>query len=328
MSDNDLFSHAIDSVPLAEVLPSDAHPDFLALFPEDAKLCRLADGFTWTEGPVWVPARGAFMFSDVRQNKTWWWNAEDGLSLADAPSHHQNGHCLDEAERVIACSHGLRALMRRGHDGLWTILADSWQGRRLNSPNDVALHPDGSLWFTDPTYGIDKADEGYGGEMEQSGRWVYRWSEQDGLSREIFDCHKPNGLAFIDAEHLLIADTGDDAATHLYRIQDGKVIHDKTAFVVSEGKTDGLRVDAEGRVWSSSRAGVEVFSSLEEGFAPLGVLPLPITCANLCFGGERNDVLFMTVTDSIYAVQTKVRGQSWEQPLNGRVAAELGQLFN
>lgn len=328
MADNDLFSHAIASQPLAELLPSDARPEFLALFPKDAKLCRLADGFTWTEGPVWVPSRRAFLFSDVRQNKSWWWDAEDGLSLADAPSHHQNGHCLDAAERVIACSQGLRALMRRGKGGLWTILSDSWQGRRFNSPNDVALHPDGSLWFTDPTYGIDKADEGYGGEMEQAGRWVYRWSEKSGLSREILDRHKPNGLAFIDAEHLLLADTGDDAATHLYKIEGGKVYRERTAFVVSEGKTDGLRVDAAGRVWSSSRAGVEVFASMAEDFRPLGVLPLPITCANLCFGGEGGDVLFITATDSIYAVQTMARVQSWEQPLSGKVAAELEQLFN
>ncbi|GHF93435.1 gluconolactonase [Deinococcus piscis] len=285
-----------------------ARSEFLDLFPPGAELTRLAGNFTWTEGPVWIPARGCVVFSDVRQNRTWRWTPGRGLEEEMNPSHHQNGHCLDAQGRLVACSHGERAVLRQEEDGHWTTLASEWRGQHLNSPNDVALHPDGSLWFTDPTYGIDKPEEGYGGEMEQPGRYVYRIAPDGTLSCPIVDRHKPNGLAFASATELLLADTGDDAATHLYRIDGDRAAYMRQAFRVDQGKTDGLRVDAAGRIWSSAGDGVHVLTADGE---ELGRILVPETVANLCFGGKDGTELFITATTGLYHFPTRVQGQSW-----------------
>lgn len=278
---------------------------FLDLFPPDAELTRLADGFTWAEGPVWIPARGCAVFSDVRQNRTWRWTPGAGLAEEMYPSHHQNGHCLDAQGRLVACSHGERAVLRQEQGGEWTTLASEWQGRRLNSPNDVALHPDGSLWFTDPTYGIDKPEEGYGGEMEQPGRFVFRIAPDGTLSCPIQDRHKPNGLAFASATELLLADTGDDAAAHLYRVDGERAEHVRQLFKVDQGKTDGLRIDAAGRIWSSAGDGVHVLTPDGE---ELGRILVPETVANLCFGGVDGTELFITASTGLYHFPTRVQG--------------------
>lgn len=281
-----------------------AQGGFLDLFPADAALTRLASGFTWTEGPTWIPARGCVVFSDVRQNRTWRWSAARGLQEEMNPSHHQNGHCLDAEGRLVACSHGERAVLRQETDGRWTTLAREWQGKRLNSPNDVALSPDGSLWFSDPTYGIDKPEEGYGGEMEQAGRYVFRIAPDGTLSCPITDRHKPNGLAFRSATELLLADTGD-GATYLYRIDGERAEYVRELFRLDKGKTDGLRVDAEGRIWSSGGDGVHVLTADGE---ELGRILVPETVANLCFGGPDGTDLFMTASTGFYHIPTRVKG--------------------
>ncbi|WP_261664559.1 SMP-30/gluconolactonase/LRE family protein [Deinococcus sp. Marseille-Q6407] len=282
-----------------------AQGGFLDLFPEGAELTRLAGDFTWTEGPCWIPARGCVVFSDVRQDRTWRWTPGSGLAEEMNPSRHQNGHCLDAQGRLVACSHGDRAVLRQEEDGRWTTLASEWQGQRLNSPNDVALSPDGSLWFSDPTYGIDKPEEGYGGEMELPGRYVFRIAPDGTLSCPITDRHKPNGLAFRSANELLLSDTGDQAATHLYRIDGDRAEHQGGFFQVDQGKTDGLRVDADGRIWSSAGDGVHVFSPQGE---ELGRILLPETAANLCFGGADGTELFITASTGLYHLPTRVRG--------------------
>lgn len=280
-------------------------PEFLDLFPQDAQPVQLGGGFTWTEGPVYVPARRAVIFSDVRQNRTWRYTDSGTLAVELDPSHHQNGHCLDLQGRLVACSHGQRALLRQEEGGEWTLLADRFEGKKLNSPNDVALHPDGSLWFTDPTYGIDKPEEGYGGEMELPGRWVFRLAPDGQLTAPIRDRHKPNGLAFASADTLLLADTGD-GATYTYRVQPGGAATlQGEAFRVAPGKTDGLRLDEAGRIWSSAGDGVHV---LTPGGEELGRVLLPETCANLCFGGPHGTTLFMTASTGFWRIETRVRG--------------------
>ncbi|MFC4426543.1 SMP-30/gluconolactonase/LRE family protein [Deinococcus navajonensis] len=284
------------------------HPDFLTLFPSDASLIRLATGFTWTEGPTYVPSRQAVIFSDVRQNRTWAYTDAGELQEEQTPSHHQNGHCLDAQGRLIACSHGLRALLRQEDDGRWTTLADRFEGRKLNSPNDVALHPDGSLWFTDPTYGLDKPEEGYGGEKEQPGNFVYRLAPDGTLSAPIRDRAKPNGLAFASATRLLLADTGD-GKTYAYEVTpDGAATLEREWFTVSPGKTDGLRLDEEGRIWSSAADGVHVLTPQGE---ELGRILAPETVSNLCFGGPHGTDLTVTATTGLYRISTKTRGLGW-----------------
>lgn len=284
-----------------------AHPEFLDLFPPGAELTRLAGDFTWAEGPTWVPSRAAVIFSDVRQNRTWRWSEGEGLQEELHPSHHQNGHTLDAEGRLIACSHGQRALLRQETDGAWTVLADRFEGRKLNSPNDVALHPDGSLWFTDPTYGLDKPEEGYGGEKEQPGNWVYRLAPGGTLTAPIRDRRMPNGLAFASADLLLLADTGsDDGHIHAYRVDvDASAAHERIWATVRPGKTDGLRLDAAGRVWSSAGDGVHVLSAQGE---ELGRVAVPETVANLCFGGPGGTDLYLTASTGLYCLPTRVLG--------------------
>ncbi|MBB5236067.1 SMP-30/gluconolactonase/LRE family protein [Deinococcus budaensis] len=282
-------------------------PEFLDLFPPGAELTRLAGDFTWAEGPTYVPSRQAVVFSDVRQNRTWRWTDAGRLAEELHPSDHQNGHTLDAQGRLVACSHGQRALLRQEVGGGWTVLADRFGGRRLNSPNDVALHPDGSLWFTDPTYGLDKPEEGYGGEKEQPGNFVYRLAPDGTLSAPIRDRKMPNGLAFQTPGLLLLADTGrDDGQIHAYRVTpDGGAEYRGIWATVRPGKTDGLRVDGAGRVWSSAGDGVHVLSSEGE---ELGRIQVPETVANLCFGGPEGSSLFMTASTSLYRIETRVRG--------------------
>ncbi|MFC6591985.1 SMP-30/gluconolactonase/LRE family protein [Deinococcus lacus] len=190
-----------------------------------------------------------------------------------------------------------------GSRGSWTVLATHWEGKRLNSPNDVALHPDGSLWFSDPTYGIDKPEEGYGGEMEQPGRYVFRLDPDGTLTCPIQDRSKPNGLAFADAQTLLLADTGD-GQLYRYQVSGQSARLEGRLLSVESGKTDGLRVDTQGRIWSSAGDGVHVFSPEGER---LGRILVPEVVANLCFGGEQGSELFITASTSLYHIQTNAQ---------------------
>ncbi|UBV42225.1 SMP-30/gluconolactonase/LRE family protein [Deinococcus taeanensis] len=282
-----------------------AHPDFLTLFPDGAAPEQLGREHTWTEGPTYVPSRQRVIYSDVRQNHTWAYTDAGQLVEEQRPSGYQNGHCLDAQGRLIACSHGARALLRQEPDGSWTTLADQFEGQRLNSPNDVALHPDGSLWFTDPTYGLDKPEEGGRGEpMELPGRWVFRLTPDGQLSAPIRDRHKPNGLAFASASTLLLADTGDQAGTYRYDITpDGQATLAGLHFRVTPGKTDGLRLDHAGRIWSSAADGVHVLTP--DGHE-LGRILFPETVSNVCFGGADGSTLFVTASTGFWRVPTTV----------------------
>lgn len=287
-----------------------ARPEFHDLFPSGAQPEQLGQGFVWTEGPVYVPSRQAVIFSDVRTNKTWRYTDAGVLEPEENPSHHQNGHCLDAGGRLVACSHGRRALLRQDEPGgPWTTLADRFEGHKLNSPNDVALHPDGSLWFTDPTYGIDKPEEGYGGSMELPGRWVFRLAPDGTLTAPIRDRSKPNGLAFQNAETLLLADTGEGKVYRYAVTPAGEATFEAEHFSVTPGKTDGLRIDEAGRIWSSAGDGVHILSP--DGQTELGRILLPETCSNLCFGGPNGTTLYMTVSTTFWHIQTRVRGLAW-----------------
>lgn len=281
-------------------------PDFLELFVPSAQPVELGSGYTWTEGPVYLPADQALIFSDVRQNKTWRYAGGQMQPELD-PSDYQNGHCLDAQGRLVACSHGQRALLRQEISGEWTVLAERFEGQRFNSPNDVCLAPDGSLWFSDPTYGLDNPLEGYGGEAELPGRWVFRLSTQGKLSAPIRDRLQPNGLAFAAPDILLLADTDErEKKVYRYHVEDGKATCQGVHFAVEPGLTDGLRLDEAGRIWSSAGDGVHVISA--DGKTELGRIILPQICSNLCFGGPQGTTLYMTASGAVWSIETRVRG--------------------
>ena len=276
----------------------------------NAPVKQLASGFDWVEGPVWFGDADCLLFSDIPNNRIVRWNAETGVSTYRAPSNFANGHTRDRQGRLISCEHGTRRVTRTEHDGTITVIADSYQGKRLNSPNDVVVKSDGSIWFTDPHYGIMTDYEGFKAEQELSCH-VYHVSPSGEISIASDDFNCPNGLAFSpDESRLYIADTGrifGDDPTHI-RVFDttgstlsgGEVFH-----VIEPGVADGFRCDTDGNVWSSAADGVHCIAP--DGTL-LGKILVPELVSNVCFGGRKNHRLFITATTSVYAISLNRRG--------------------
>ena len=276
----------------------------------NAPVKQLATGFDWVEGPVWFGDADCLLFSDIPNNRIHRWNAETGVSTYRAPSNFSNGHTRDRQGRLVSCEHLTRRVTRTEHDGTITVLADGYAGKRLNSPNDVVVKSDGSIWFTDPHYGIKQDYEGQHAEQELPCH-VYRIAPDGTLSVAADDFNCPNGLAFSpDETRLYIADTGrmyGDDPTHIRAftvtpdgLSGGEVLH-----AVSPGLADGFRVDTDGNLWSSAADGVHCISP--EGVL-LGKILVPEQVSNVCFGGRRNHRLFMTATTSIYAINLNRNG--------------------
>jgi gluconolactonase len=280
-----------------------------------ARLERISTGHLWTEGPVWNAAGDFLLWSDIPQNRIYQWVPDLGVRVFSHDSRNANGQTTDGQGRRIVCEHLTRAVVRFGHDGTREVLADRHAGLRLNSPNDVVVAGDGAVWFTDPTYGILSDYEGCRASPEQEGCHVYRIDPRSGaVEARITSMQKPNGLAFSPGgDRLYVADSSasHDAAGNRHVMvfaigPDGAVLDGgRVLAVVSAGVPDGLRVDEFGNLWVSSGRGVEVFAP--DGTA-LGVLNLPETAANLCFGGPRGNRLFITASSSVYAVHTAVCG--------------------
>jgi gluconolactonase len=276
---------------------------------------RVASGATWAEGPVWLPERRAVRFSDVTGDRVLEYSERTGqLTTYRSGGGHLNGRAVDLDGAVVECSHGRRAVQR--DDGTTTTtLVDRWQGRRLNSPNDVVVRSDGTVWFTDPSYGLHKPGEGSPGEEEYGDHVVFRLDPATGeLDAVVIDVRMPNGLAFSPDESVLyVADSSLDPpdgrtdrpgghAVHAYDVLDGRRAKDGRTFVeVSPGLPDGIRVDAHGNVWSSCRDAVQVYSPAGE---LVERIPVPEVVANLCFGGDDGTVLYVTATTSLYRIAT------------------------
>lgn len=279
-----------------------------------ARLERLSTGHLWAEGPVWHPAGEFLLWSDIPQNRTYQWVPELGVRVFSYDSRYSNGQTMDAEGRRIACEHLTRSVVRYAHSGEREVIAESHKGRRLNAPNDVVVAADGAVWFTDPTYGILSDYEGRRAEPEQPGCYVYRIDPATGaVEARITTMRKPNGLAFSPTgDRLYVADSSashdDKGHRHVmgFGIGPGFSVGSGTVVAqVSQGVPDGLRVDERGNLWVSSARGVEVFAP--DGTA-LGVLNLPETAANLCFGGPKGNRLFITASSSVYAVYTAVCG--------------------
>jgi gluconolactonase len=271
---------------------------------------KLATGFDWVEGPVWFGDAGCLLFSDIPNNRILRWTPEVGVSTYRAPSNYANGHTRDLQGRLISCEHGTRRVTRTEYDGSITVIADSFHGKPLNSPNDVVVKSDGSIWFSDPHYGIASNYEGFAASQENPCH-VYRWHNGD-LQAVVTDMNCPNGLAFSPDERLLyVADTGrmysDDA--QMIRVYDcaadGSLSQGRHFHTIDTGCADGIRMDSDGNIWSSAADGVHCISP--QG-ALMGKIFLPELVSNLCFGGRAKHELYMTATTSLYRITLNRKG--------------------
>ncbi|MGP5305273.1 SMP-30/gluconolactonase/LRE family protein [Brachybacterium alimentarium] len=294
------------------------------LVEEGARLERVATGATWAEGPVWLPRRRAVRFSDIHTNRILEYSEETGeLTVVSDDAEYTNGRTLDLDGNVVECSHGRRAVQRDtavgpGDAHRPITLVERFGRARLNSPNDVVVASDGAIWFTDPAYGIKRPVEGHAGDEEYGDRYVFRYDEEaDVLTPVVIDVEAPNGLAFSPDESLLYVadsslspadpDTTDTArprghSIHVYDVVEGRHAKNGRPLVeVSPGLPDGIRVDVEGRIWSSSLSGVQVFTPDGERLLDLAV---PEKTANLCFGGDDGRTLYIAASSSLYRIRT------------------------
>lgn len=278
-----------------------------------AVLQKVANGAVHSEGPVYFHEDDSVVWSDAHGNRLLRWSASDGVSVLRNPSDYQSGNYRDLEGRLVACSSGKRAIIRREHNGEWKVLVDRYQGKRLNSPNDLTVKHDGTIWFTDPPYGITQPDQGYGGEQEQPGSFVYRFDPATGeIDAVVTDMVRPNGLALSPDERLLyVSDTAafniPQGPHHIrvYEVVDGRRVKNGRVFaVIDPGQPDGLRVDDRGNVFTSSKDSVQVYAP--DG-TRLGKILVPEICANLTFSGPERDRLLITAGKSLYAIDLNTR---------------------
>ncbi len=279
------------------------------LVPDPAAIERIATGSTWAEGPCWIPATGTLRWSDIPGDRILQWHEDTGETTEYASGvEFTNGRVLDGDGSVVQCSHGRRRV-ERDRDGVVTPIVDGWAGGRLNSPNDVVVARDGSVWFTDPAYGITQPREGHPGEREYGDHWVFRCGPAgEDLRPVVLDCDEPNGLAFSPDERVLyVASSSADLPVIRAYDRDGARVKNGREFVrldPGEGVPDGIRVDEHGHVWSSTHRGVSVFAP--DG-TRIGDVPVPEVVANLCFGGADGRTLFVTATTSVHRLRTTTR---------------------
>ncbi len=289
---------------------------FVHLIVGSSRLNRLYTGCRWAEGPVWFNDLGCLLWSDIPNQRILRWSdkplAGESVSVFRSPSNFANGHTRDASGRLVSCEHGSRQVTRTEIDGSVTVLAASFNGKRLNSPNDVIVHSDGSVWFTDPTYGIMSDYEGCRAVPEQPVRGVYRIDPSGLVSLVADDFAQPNGLVFSpDETKLYIADSAfshDPTAPRHIRVFDlngAKLSSGRVFAHIDAGLPDGIRIDLDGNLWSSAADGVHCFAP--DG-TRLGKIFVPETVANLTFGGPRRNRLFIAATSSLYEIYVAATG--------------------
>lgn len=292
-------------------------PRFNACLTGHGRVERLWTGARWSEGPAWFAAGRYLVWSDIPNDRMLRWDETSGaVSVFRAPSMNSNGNAVDREGRLVTCEHRGRRVTRTEHDGRVTVLADRHDGKRFNSPNDAVVKSDGSIWFTDPPYGILSDYEGDHGESEIGAAHVYRIDPASGAVTVVAnDFDKPNGLAFSpDESRLYVADTGashdPDGPRHIRVFDvadDGRLSGGEVFAVCEAGLFDGLRLDVDGRIWTSAGAGVHCY---HRSGALIGKVTIPEVVANVCFGGPKLNRLFICGTTSLYSCFLTVRGIS------------------
>lgn len=280
-----------------------------------AKVDRLYTGCIWSEGPAYFPAHRSLVWSDIPNNRLMRWDEITGeVGVFRHDSNYTNGNTVDREGRLVSCQQGGRRVVRTEHDGSQTVLVERFNGKRFNSPNDLVVRSDGSIWFTDPSYGIDSNFEGFKGESEIGSDNVYRIDPASGAVDCVADdFRRPNGLAFsLDEKKLYIVDSGGvrfpDNRRHIrvFDVQSDNSLAGGDVFAeCSNGKFDGFRLDDAGRIWTSAADGIHC---LEPDGTLIGKILVPEGVSNLVFGGPRNNRLFITATSSIYSVLLPVDG--------------------
>lgn len=286
-------------------------PVFGSLIKGSARVEKLFEGCRWAEGPAYFPMMRSVIWSDIPNDRMMRWDETTGTTgVFRNPAGYSNGNTVDREGRLVSCEHGNRRVTRTEHDGSITVLADQYDGKPLNSPNDVVVKSDGSIWFTDPPYGIDSDYEGHKAPVEQAGNFVFRIDGETGeITIVADDFDRPNGLAFSpDESKLVISDTGS-AATRHFRIfdvhDDGTLSGGDVLAVCTVGGFDGFRFDDEGRIWTSAGDGVHCIDL--EGTL-LGKVLVPEGVANVVFGGPKRNRLFICGTTSLYSIMLPVQG--------------------
>ncbi|OAP36918.1 gluconolactonase [Sinorhizobium glycinis] len=288
-------------------------PHFARLIVGSARLEELHTGCRWAEGPVWFSDANQLVWSDIPNQRMLRWTPESGVSIFRQPSNFANGHTRDRQGRLISCEHGTRRVTRTEIDGSITVMAESYQGKRLNSPNDVVVRSDDTIWFTDPSYGILSDYEGFRAEPEQTTRNVYRLDPHTGeLQAVATDFNQPNGLAFSpDEKTLYVADSGashdESLPRHIraFDVVNGRLTNSRVFASIDNGIPDGVRTDMAGNIWSSAGDGVHCFAP---SGTLIGKILVPQTVANLTFGGLRRNRLFITATTSVYSIYVTATG--------------------
>lgn len=281
---------------------------FHELIIANASIVRLSTGHLWTEGPVWIHDQNVLLFSDIPNQQILRWTTCGSVTVFREPSLFSNGHTRDLQGRLISCLHGTRSIVRTEHDGSLKTLCKKYNGYPLNSPNDVVVKSDGTIWFTDPTYGILSNYEGYKAESEQDHNYVFCLEPESGsLMAVTKGFSQPNGLAFsVDEKTLYIAESGRSHDSNVspvvkvFDVSEGNDLSNERVFAaIDPGIPDGLRVDSHDNVWISAADGVHCFD--REGKL-IGKIFVPETVSNIAFGGARGNQLFITATSSVYSI--------------------------
>jgi len=280
-----------------------------------AKVERLGTGYRWAEGPVWIGDQRCLLWSDIPNNRILRWDEETGaISTFRKPSNFANGHTRDRQGRLVGCEHGGRRIYRVEYDGTYTTIADAFEGKRLNSPNDVVVKSDGSIWFTDPPFGLLGWYEGYKAEPEGPITNVYRVDPSGAIAVAADDVNGPNGLAFSPDESKLyvVESRANPRVISAYDVSGGsKLTNKRTLIDAGPGTPDGFRVDVDGNLWCGwgmGEPGLDGVHVFNPAGTLIGRIDLPERCANVAFGGTYRNRLFMAASTSLYALYVNTQG--------------------